>query len=88
LELVDKNELLRATDRALLGITDDHPTFRIGAFTFGGARDLWNTDKISMAIGSDVTFYSKPAVLDQLYGAQPVSWKLFLRLRPAKMAGH
>jgi hypothetical protein len=88
LELVDKNELLRATDRALLGITDDHPTFRIGAYTFGGARDLWNTDKISMAIGSDVTFYSKPAVLDQLYGGQPVSWKLFLRLRPAKMAGH
>jgi hypothetical protein len=87
-ELVDKNELLRATDRALLGITDDHPTFRIGAFTFGGARDVWNTDKISMAIGSDVTFYSKPAVLDQLYGDQPVSWKLFLRLRPAKMAGH
>ncbi|MEA2203780.1 MAG: hypothetical protein QOE77_556 [Blastocatellia bacterium] len=88
LELVDKNELLRATDRALLGITDDHPTFRIGAFTFGGARDVWNTDKISMAIGSDVTFYSKPAVLDQLYGGQPVSWKLFLRLRPAKMSGH
>jgi hypothetical protein len=88
LELVDKNELLRATDRALLGITDDHPTFRIGAFTFGGARDVWNTDKISMAIGSDVTLYSKPAVLDQLYGGQPVSWKLFLRLRPAKMAGH
>jgi hypothetical protein len=88
LELVDKNELLRASDRALLGITEDHPTFRIGAFTFGGARDVWNTDKISMAVGSDVTFYSKPAVLDQLYGGQPVSWKLFLRLRPAKMAGH
>jgi len=88
LELVDKNELLRATDRALLGITDEHPTFRIGAFTFGGARDIWNTDKASMAIGSDLTFYTKPAVLDQLYGGQPVSWKLFLRLRPAKMAGH
>jgi len=85
LELVDKNELLRASERALLGITDDHPSFRIGAYTFGGARDIWNTKKASVAIGSDLTFYSKPAVLDSLYGTNPVSWKLFLRVRPSKM---
>jgi hypothetical protein len=91
LELVDKNELLRPADRALLGIADDHPSFRIGAYTFGGARDVWNTDKVSLAIGSDLTLYSKPSILDQLYGSTPVSWKLFLRLRPGKMnmnAGH
>ena len=86
LELVDKNELLRSADRALLGITDDHPSFRIGAFTFGAARDLVNNEKLSFAIGSDLTFYSKPAVLDQIYGSHPVSWKLFLRIRPAKMS--
>lgn len=85
LELVDKNELLRAADRARLGITDDHPSFRIGALTFGAARELVSHKKVSFAIGSDLTFYSKPAVLDQLYGSHPVSWKLFLRLRPAKM---
>jgi hypothetical protein len=85
LELVDKNELLRASDRALLGITDDHPSFRIGAYTFGGARDLWNTDKVSFAIGSDLTFYSKPSIFDRLYGNNPVSWKLFFRIRPGKM---
>lgn len=85
LELVDKNELLRATDRALLGIRDAHPSFRLGAYTFGGARDVWITKKFSMAMGSDLTFYSKPAVLDRLYGNNPVSWRLFLRLRPAKM---
>jgi hypothetical protein len=85
LELVDKNELLRPSDRALLGITDDHPSFRIGAYTFGGARDLWNTEKISFAVGSDLTFYSKPAILDSLYGSNPVSWKLFFRIRPGKM---
>jgi hypothetical protein len=38
-----------------------------------------------MAIGSDVTFFSKPSVLDEIYGANPVSWKVFLRLRPARM---
>ncbi len=85
LELVDKNELLRPGDRALLGITDDHPSFRIGAYTFGGARDLWNTQKVSFAIGSDLTFYSKPGILDRIYGTSPVSWKLFFRIRPGKM---
>ena len=85
LELVDKNELLRATDRALLGIKDNHPSFRIGAYTFGGARDIWNTGRASFAIGSDLTVYSKPAILDRIYGSNPVSWKLFLRIRPGKM---
>ena len=85
LELVDKNELLRPADRTRLGITQQHPSFRIGAYTFGGARDIWNTDKMSLAIGSDVTFYSKPPVLNAIYGNNPVSWKLFLRIRPGKM---
>jgi hypothetical protein len=85
LELVDKDELVRASASALLGITEDHPSFRIGAYTFGDARDLWNTDKLSFAVGSDVTFYSKPAILDTIYGNNPVSWKLFFRIRPGKM---
>ncbi len=85
LELVDKNELLRPADRALLGITDDHPSFRIGAYTFGGVRDVFANEKLLVGIGSDLTFYSKPDILDQLYGSHPVSWKVFLRLRPAKM---
>lgn len=90
LELVDKDDLLRDEDRALLGITTHHPSFRIGAYTFGGARDIWNTQKMSVAIGSDLTFFSKPAVLDQIYGNHPVGWKLFMRVRPAKtdMSGH
>ena len=85
LELVDKDDLLRAADRTKLGITQTHPSFRIGAYTFGGARDVWNNDKVSVAVGSDITFYSKPAILDRIYGDNPVSWKLFLRIRPGKM---
>jgi hypothetical protein len=89
LELVDKDDLLRPGERARLGIDEEHPSFRIGAYTFGGARDVWTTNKVNLAIGSDVTLYSKPAVLDQFYGANPVSWRLFLRLRPGKMdVGH
>ena len=90
LELVDKDDLLRAIDRAQLGITQHHPSFRIGGYTFGGARDLWTNDNLAVAIGSDLTFYSKPEILNQLYGEHPVSWRLFLRIRPSKMSmqGH
>jgi hypothetical protein len=88
LELVDKNELLRPADCARLGITDDHPSFRIGAYTFGAARDVVANEKLSIALGSDLTFYSKPAALDQIYGSSPVSWKLFLRFRPGKLEMH
>ncbi len=90
LELVDKNQLLRAADRQLLGITDHHASFRIGAYTFGFARDVWNKEKVSMAIGGDVTFYSKPATLNPIYGQNPASYRLFIRFRPGKMTmgGH
>ena len=85
LELTDKNSILRDADRISLGITDHHPSFRIGAYTAGGARDIWNTEKTSLAIGSDVTFYSKPSILDPIYGSNPVSWKVFVRVRPGPM---
>ena len=86
LELADKNQLLRTADRISLGISDDHPSFRIGAYTVGGAREIRNTEKTSLAIGSDLTFYSKPSILDPIYGSNPVSWKVFVRLRPSKMS--
>jgi len=73
------------SDRALLGIMQDHPSFRIGGYTFGGVRDLWTTDKVQFGIGSDLTFYSTPSILDRIYGSNPVSWKLFFRVRPGKM---
>ena len=85
LELVDKDDLLRRADRALLGISEAHPSFRIGAYTFGGARDVWTNGKLALALGGDLTFYSKPAMLNLIYGERPVSWKVFARIRPAKM---
>ncbi len=85
LELVDKDDLLRLHERLLLGIREAHPSFRIGAYTFGGARDVWTNDKVALAFGGDLTFYSKPEILDRIYGNHPVGWKLFVRVRPAKM---
>ena len=92
LELVDKNNLLRHEDLDRLGFDHDfeHPQFRTGAYTFGAARDVWNTDKFSMAIGGDFTFYSQPRVLDPIYGSNPTSYRFFIRLRPSRMtmSGH
>ena len=85
LELVDKNDLLRSSDRARLSIAEEHPSFRIGAYTFGGVRDVWTTEKFSIGLGTDVSFYSKPAILDDVYGDHPISYRFFMRVRPAQM---
>lgn len=74
LELVDKDELF----------PDDpaRPSFRIGGYTFGGARDLVQNRLWQMALGADLTFYSKPRALNIAYGDNPVSFQIFLRVRP------
>lgn len=77
LELVDKDELFPELPVSLA------PAFRIGAYTFGGVRDLWQAGAFQLGLGADVTFYSKPAALDPVYGSNPVSFHVFLRLRPA-----
>jgi hypothetical protein len=87
LELVDREELLSHDELHTLGFGEgEHPQFRIGAYTFGVARDVWNTDEWTLAVGGDFTFYSKPRVLEALYGRNPTSYKLFLRVRPRKMS--
>jgi hypothetical protein len=80
LELVDKDELFPSNP--LL------PSFRIGAYTFGGARDLIQNRVWQMAAGADLTFYSKPASLDAAYGTNPVSFQVFLRFRPGLSHHH
>lgn len=79
LELVDKDELF---PEAVL-----HPAYRIGAYTFGGVRDLIADRAWRLGLGADVTIYSKPAVLNAAYGGFPVSFQIFLRARPGS-SGH
>lgn len=88
LELADKNQLLRQTDFQLLGIMNHHQSFRIGAYTFGGARDVWVKERFTVALGADVTLYSKPSILDPIYGNNPASYHFFVRFRPSKMSMH
>ncbi len=79
LELADKDELF---PQAAV-----HPAYRIGAYTFGGVRDLVQNHVWQLGLGADVTIYSKPAVLDAAYGNYPVSFQIFLRMRPGLHAG-
>ncbi len=84
---MDKNTLLTHDDLHSLGFAHDaHPQFRIGAYTFGYARDIWNTERLSVALGSDFTFYSKPDTLAPIYGNNPTSYRFFIRLRPGRMS--
>lgn len=76
LELVDKDELFPQAAT--------HPAYRIGAYTFGGVRDLTHNRAWQLGLGTDVTFYSKPAVLNSAYGDNPVSFQIFLRIRPGR----
>jgi hypothetical protein len=76
-ELMDKDELFPEQPSL--------PVFRIGAFTIGGARDLIKNRSWEAALGGDITVYSKASALDKAYGKNPISFQLFLRLRPALM---
>ncbi|HLK34553.1 MAG TPA: hypothetical protein VKT29_15770, partial [Terriglobales bacterium] len=79
LELVDKDELF---PQAMT-----QPTYRIGAYTFGGERDLVHNNAWQLGLGADVTLYSKTFVLDAAYGDFPVSFQIFLRVRPGVRHG-
>lgn len=80
LELVDKDELLRPPDR--LGITEDHPSFRIGAYTFGGVRDVWTTDKVQLGIGMILRFTRSPHYSTRSMVTIPSPGKCFSAFAP------
>ena len=80
MELVDKDELFPQASVVT--------SYRIGAYTFGGVRDVIQNRNWQMGLGADVTFYSKPGELDAAYGDIPVSFQIFLRFRPGKASAH
>jgi hypothetical protein len=99
LELADKAGLLEENIFGRRGLDDSRrvingidvgerfdQTFRVGAFTFGGVRDVVSQPKLRVGIGADVTFYHVPAGLEPVYGSNPTSYHVFLRIRPGKMA--
>ncbi len=77
-ELVDKEGLVARVPG------EEGPVFRIHALTLGMIRDL-SLDPVVIGVGGDVTLYAKPAELESAYGAMPVSYRVFVRIRPPRM---
>jgi mono/diheme cytochrome c family protein len=59
---------------------------RVGAFTFGGVRDIIVNPKLRLGVGASATFYHVPEPLKAVYGSNPTSFQIFLRFRPGKMS--
>ena len=59
----------------------------VTALTAGVARDVLTFRGFEVAVGGDITAYRVPSVLQAAYGDSPVSFHLFLRVRPPAPMG-
>ncbi|HUF24379.1 MAG TPA: hypothetical protein VMN81_09650 [Vicinamibacterales bacterium] len=81
------------TDVLLTGGHGDHhdePLFDpawVTALTAGAARDLLTWRGFEVAAGGDLTAYRVPDVLQPAYGDAPLSFRVFLRVRPPAPMG-
>src|SRR5579862_3485042 len=80
IELVDKNELFSdQPDLAEQLARTVGSSFRVGAYTFGGTRDIGTFRKIETGIGANITTYSFPGAIKPYYGDHPFAVNVFLR---------
>lgn len=62
--------------------------FTLNQYTAGYVRDLTHGQGIDTGLGFAVTVSPKPSALDAVYGTgTPVSFQIFLRLRPSRLGG-
>ncbi len=59
----------------------------VSALTLGGTRRIAQWAGWDMSAGADATFYAVPNVLEPTHGAHPVSFHLFVRIRPPAPMG-
>jgi len=57
-------------------------TYRIQKYTLGYTRDFATKDGLSYGLGVFADLYSYPRALEASYGKRPVSFGVFLRIRP------
>jgi hypothetical protein len=78
-------ELVQVETELLLDAHTDQPSSRrdaVGAFTVGVVRDFPAWRAFETGLGADVTFYAVPDILRATHGSEPVSFQIFLRMRP------
>lgn len=68
---------------------DDHslPPTWVTALTAGVARDVLTWRGYELAAGADITAYRVPEILQPAYGDSPLSFHVFLRVRPPAAMG-
>lgn len=76
-ELVDKEGLGLAAN--------DEGSHRVGALTLGGVRDLGGLAGFDLGLGADATAYSLDEQVAAAYGFNPISFRVYLRMRPPAM---
>jgi hypothetical protein len=79
LEFVDVETGVLLEDHSV----DHSVKHRIAAVTLGAVRELPRWRRFESGIGAAVTFYGVPDSLKSTYGRRPVSFQVFLRIRPA-----
>jgi hypothetical protein len=59
----------------------------VATLTVGGVRDVLRRGGFELGIGGDAQFYAVPQALEPTHGSNPISLRVFLRLRPPAPAG-
>jgi YHS domain-containing protein len=59
----------------------------VTSLTIGGVRDVWRASGYEVGIGGDLVFYGVPQRLEAAYGSRPVSFHIFMRVRPPAPMG-
>jgi YHS domain-containing protein len=59
----------------------------VTSLTIGGVRDIWRAAGYEVGIGGDLVFYGVPQRLEAAYGSRPVSFHIFMRVRPPARMG-
>ncbi|TCD07569.1 hypothetical protein EZ449_13570 [Pedobacter frigidisoli] len=62
-----------------------HKLFGVNALSLGLNYDVFNLGKFRTAIGGQVSLYKANAMLDNLYGKNPIGAQVFIRIYPALM---
>jgi hypothetical protein len=75
------NELVNGANPLPAGFQEG-PIGHVAAYTFGYDRDIDLLPHVRIALGTQVTTYGVPEVLQSIYGSHPVGVSIFVRLRP------
>lgn len=87
----DRNHLFGRAERVdrtgLVDVADPEsgPKVSVTALSIGGGRDLLAIRRMPLALSALVTAYDKDEVLDPIYGENPISFYLYLRMRAPRM---